>query len=61
MSERGAILDKDLERQRAARKELKKFKGAGAGPGATATLEAQRQMGALYEALDIDEDAESTD
>jgi len=54
-------LDKDLERQRAARKELKKFKGAGAGPGATATLEAQRQMGALYEALDIDEDAESTD
>ena len=37
------------ERRRAALEEFKKFKGAGAGSGATEVLEAQRELGAFYE------------
>ena len=37
------------ERRRAALEEFRKFKGAGAGSGVTEVLEAQRELGALYE------------
>lgn len=49
------------EQRRAALEEFKKFKGAGAGSGATEALEAQRQLGALYEVTDEDENGLSPD